>query len=293
RAPYAGSPLPGAVGEGMNRTLTIAGLTIREAVRRRLLYAFLVITVTVVCLSAWGFDRLAHSHNITSGEQNLALPQALVLFMFMFSFVIALSASAIASPSVSTEIETGVLMTVVTRPVRRVEVLLGKWLGLAGLLALYTGAVCLLEFVVVDAVSGFLPPNPWLVGVYLFGEGLLLLALSLALSTRLSVIAAGVVGVAVFGAGWLAGVVGSLGYALNISALRTVGSVGRYILPTDGLWRGAIYYLEPSSFLGAGLSRGDPFFVISAPTWGYLLFVVAWLLAVVVIGSWSFSRREL
>ena len=84
--------------------------------------------------------------------------------------------------------------------------------------------------------SGFVPPNPVLVGVYLFAEGALLLTLSLFMSTRMPVIASGVVGVAVFGAEWLAGVVGTLGTTLNIAALRTVGQVGRFLLPTDGLW---------------------------------------------------------
>ena len=224
----------------MNPTWTIAALTIKEAVRRRLLLAFVAITIIIVGLSAWGFDRLSHTHSITSGESRLAVPDALILFMFMFSFVLALSASAIASPSISSEIESGVLMTVVTRPVRRTEVLLGKWLGLAALLAGYAGVVCALEFGVVDLVSGFSPPNPLLAGVYLFAEGALLLTLSLFLSTRMPVIAAGVIAVAVFGAGWLAGVVGTLGTTLNIAALRAVGQVGRFLLPTDGLWHAAI-----------------------------------------------------
>src|ERR1700757_3398475 len=154
----------------MNATLTIAALTIKEAVRRRLLLAFVAITVIVVGVSAWGFDRLSHSHSLTSGEGTLAVPTALILFMFMFSFVLALSASAIASPSISSEIESGVLMTIVTRPVRRIEVLLGKWLGLAALLAGYAGGVCALQFGVVSWTSGFLPPSPLLACVYLFAE---------------------------------------------------------------------------------------------------------------------------
>ena len=127
----------------MNPTVTIAALTIKEAVRRRLLLAFVAISVIIIGLSAWGFDRLSHSRSLTSGETNLAVPQALILFMFMFSFVLALSASAIASPSISSEVESGVLMTIVTRPIRRTEVLLGKWLGLGALLAGYAGSVAL------------------------------------------------------------------------------------------------------------------------------------------------------
>ena len=280
----------------MNPIWTIAALTIKEAVRRRLLLAFLTITVIIVGLSAWGFDRLSHTHSITSGESHLAVPEALILFMFMFSFVVALSASAIASPSISSEVESGVLMTVVTRPIRRTEVLLGKWLGLAGLLAGYAAVVCALEFGVVDWVSGFVPPNPLLAGVYLFAEGALLLTLSFCLSTRMPAIAAGVIGVAVFGAGWLAGVVGALGTTLNIGALRTVGQVGRLLLPTDGLWHAAIYYLQPPSLIAQQLAqggKGNPFYAQGAPSWPYLLWVACWLLIVLFAAVASFEHREL
>jgi ABC-type transport system involved in multi-copper enzyme maturation permease subunit len=280
----------------MNATLTIAGLTITESVRRRLLLAFVAVTVVIVGMSAWGFNRLSHSHSLTSGESNLAVPQALILFMFMFSFVLALSASAIASPSISSEVESGVLMTIVTRPIRRTEVILGKWLGLATLLAGYAAGVCALEFGVVRLVSGFLPPNPVLVAVYLFAEGALLLTVALCLSTRMPMIAAGVIGIAVFGAGWLAGVVGSLGTAFHIAALRTVGQIGRFLLPTDGLWHAAIYYLQPASLITQDLAEGgqqNPFYAQGAPSLAYLVWVACWFLLVLGAAVVSFERREL
>jgi ABC-type transport system involved in multi-copper enzyme maturation permease subunit len=282
----------------MNPTLVIAGLTVREAMRRKLVAVFLVITVAMVSLSAWGFYRLSHSSSITSGEVRVALPQALILFMFMFSFVVALSASAIASPAVSAEVESGVLQTVVTRPIRRSQVMLGKWLGLAFLVAGYSVVVAALEMAVVDWVSGFLPPNPVAVAVYLFAEGAVLLTLVLFISTRLSALATGVVGVALFGSAWLAGVVGSLGTTFNISALRTLGQLARYVLPTDGLWHGAVYYLEPSSFItervsDATGSGGNPFFALSPPSWQYLAWAAVWFLAVLGAGLLSFERREL
>jgi ABC-type transport system involved in multi-copper enzyme maturation permease subunit len=279
-----------------SRVLTIVGLTVREAARRRLVAALAVITVAMVGLSAWGFDRLSHSQNLTSGENTVAVPQALILFMFMFSFVVALSASAMASPAVASEVESGVLMTVATRPIHRREILLGKWIGLAVLLAGYAAVVSALEIGVVDWVSGYAPPNPLLIAVYLFAEGLLLLTLALLLSTRLSTLATGVIGIALFGAAWLAGVVGSLGSSFNISALRTIGQVSRYVLPTDGLWHATIFYLEPPALLRERLASGgdaNPFFAQSGPAWTYLLWVGAWFVIVLAAGVVSFERREL
>jgi ABC-type transport system involved in multi-copper enzyme maturation permease subunit len=275
---------------------TIATLTMREALRRRLVAALAAISVVLAAISGWGFYRLSHSSQVTSGESAAALPVAFILFMFMFSFIVALSASAIASPAVSSEAESGVLASVVTRPLRRSDVLLGKWLGLAVILAGYTAFVCGLQVAVVAAVSGFVPPDPLAAGVFLFAEGAVLLTLVLLLSTRLSALAAGVVGVALFGMAWLAGVVGSLGAGLHIPAMQTASDVSKWVLPTDGLWHGAIYYLEPSAFLLRQLSEGgeqNPFFSAAAPAWPYLTWTGIWFVVVLVLGVVSFQRREL
>ncbi len=282
----------------MNPVATIAALTIREAVRRRLVAAFALISVVLVSLSGWGFYRLSHNVGFTSGETHAATPEAVILFMFMFSFVVALSASAIASPAISSEIESGVLQTIVARPVRRSEVLLGKWLGLAALLAAYTAVVCGLLVAVVYWTSGYVPPDPAAAATFVFAEGTALMTLVLLLSTRLATLAAGVVGVALFGIAWLAGVVGSLGAAFNIHAMRTASEVSQYVLPTDALWHGAIYYLEPSSFITQQLgqapdAQGDPFFAAAPPSWAYLTWAGIWLLLVLVLGLVSFQRREL
>lgn len=281
----------------MNPVITIALLTLREAVRRRIVAACGAVTIGLVGLSAWGFDRLSHNPSITSGEVNAAIPQALILFMFMFSFVVALSASSMAAPAVSAEVESGVLLAILARPVKRSEVLFGKWLGLATVILAYSAVVSGLEVGVVYWVSGFVPPSPILVALYLFAEGVILLTLTLLLSTRLSAIATGVVAIALFGAAWLAGVVGSLGTAFKINSLKTIGEVARYVLPTDGLWRGAIYYLEPQSFVAQRLADskggGNPFFAQTPPTWAYLVWVGVWFLAVLAAGVLSFERREL
>jgi ABC-type transport system involved in multi-copper enzyme maturation permease subunit len=277
--------------------LVIAGLTMREALRRRLIAAFAAISVALVGLSAWGFDRLSSGSRLTSGEVAEAVPQAFILFMFMFSFIVALSASAIASPAVAAEAESGVLQAVITRPVRRSDVLLGKWLGLAAILAAYSAVVCGLQVAVVYWVSGYLPPDPVAAAVFVFAEGAVLLTLVLLLSTRLSTLAAGVIGVALFGIAWLAGVVGTLGSAFNIAAMHDAGTVTSYLLPTDGLWHAAIWYLEPSAFVAqqaaGGGGQGDPFFAAGPPSPGYLAWAAVWLAGVLVLGVVSLSRREL
>ena len=62
--------------------------------------------------------------------------------------------------------------------------------------------------------------------------------------------ASGIVAVGLFGATWVAGVVGGIGAALGNEGVARVGTVSRMLLPTDGLWRGAMHaFQDPSALL--------------------------------------------
>ena len=93
-------------------TLTIASLTIREAARRRLVLALVILTLVVIGFTGWGFQHLTHltgpgTQPLPAGELRLGTAQVLILVEFMFSGVLALSAVAAASPSISGEVELG------------------------------------------------------------------------------------------------------------------------------------------------------------------------------------------
>src|SRR5439155_13392461 len=135
------------------------------------------------------------------------------------------------------------------RPVRRSDIVLGRWLGMALLVAGYAAASGIAEMAVVEQVTGYLPPEPVQLIAYMAGEGMVLLTLALLLSTRLAAITAGAIALFTFLMGWLAGVVGSIGINLGNPALEQVGAIGRILLPTDGLWRGAVYSMEPAAEL--------------------------------------------
>src|SRR3954447_22347216 len=111
--------------------LTIAGLTLREAARRRVLRSLAVLTVVLLGLSAWGFSRLdAEFGGLTSGEARLVASLVLNLVMFGLSLIAALGTAFLAGPTLAGEIESGIALAVLGRPIRRSAVLLGKWLGL-------------------------------------------------------------------------------------------------------------------------------------------------------------------
>src|SRR5690242_14428837 len=287
----------------MPPVLVIARLTVQESSRRRLLLALLVLTLIVVGFSAWGFNKITtipRSDGTLLPPDQVALisSQLLIVVVFMFSGVLALSAAVVAGPLISSEVESGLLLSMLARPVRRSEIVIGKWLGLAALVALYAGFAGTAELAAVDWATGYLPPHPVDLIVYVAAEGLVLLSIGLLLSTRLSGITAGVIALVAWLMAWIAGVVGDIGTGLQNSALENVGVVSHLLLPSDGLWRGAIFAMEPDTLIAAlkaagTFGRANPFAAVDPPPVEFLVWVAIWFALMLALSVWSFRTREI
>jgi ABC-type transport system involved in multi-copper enzyme maturation permease subunit len=276
--------------------LTIAALTIHESSRRRVLRALVAMTLVLLALSAFGFSRLdAEFSGLTSGEARLVASIVLNLVMFGLSLIAALGTAFLAGPTLAGEIESGMALSVLARPVRRWAVLVGKWLGLitfgSGFVVLAGAA----QFVVVWATVGYWPPDPVTGLALLAAQTTVLLTLGLMLSTVISPMASGIVAVGLFGATWIAGIVGTIGELLDNDGVARVGTISRMLLPTDGLWRGAMYAFQDPTVLRVYVSNEGPhpFLGDSSLTVTYLGWVVLWVALMLVLASVSFRRRDL
>jgi ABC-type transport system involved in multi-copper enzyme maturation permease subunit len=287
----------------MPPVLVVARLTVQESSRRRLLLALLVLTLIVVGFSAWGFNKITTVTN----SQGQTLPpdqvafvssQLLIVIVFMFSGVLALSAAVVAGPLISGEVESGLLLSMLARPVRRSEIVIGKWLGLAILVGIYAAGAGFLELSAVNWATGYLPPHPVDLIVYVAAEGLVLLSLGMLLSTRLSGITAGVIALVAWLIAWIAGVVGDIGTGLQNPALQNVGVVSHLLLPSDGLWRGAIFAMEPDTLIASmkalgTFGRANPFAAVDPPPTEFLMWVAIWFAGMLALSVWSFRTREI
>ena len=279
--------------------LTVAGLTLREAFRRRVVWALLVLTVALLVLSGWGFSKLigldTDLGTMTSGEARLVASVLLNLIMFGFSLIAAIGTAFLAGPTLAGEVESGQALALLARPVRRSQVLLGKWLGLVAFGCGYAILAGLAQLLVVWATVGYWPPAPATGLVLLAAETVVLLTLALLLSSAVSPMASGIVAVGLFGATWVAGVVGGIGLALGNEGVERVGAVSRIILPTDGLWRGAMNaFQDPNALLQMGSGEaGFPFLSDAGLTPAYLAWAAVWVAMIWGLTALSFSRRDI
>jgi len=196
-------------------------------------------------------------------------------------------------------VESGEALAILARPIRRADVVLGRWLGFGIVVVAYAVLAGLGEIGAVALTTGYLPPHPLLAAGYVALEGLVLLTLAVLLSTRLGVITGGAIAVVLYGINWVMGVVGAAGAILGNDAIRTAGTLSRLIMPTDVAWRGAIASLEPPAALLSSLGRGstifaiNPFYAAAAPPADQLVYTGAWIVGGLALAIALFSRREL
>jgi len=278
--------------------IVIAALTLREASRRRVVLALAALTVVLLALSGWGFSRLvaeSGAGTLTSGEARLTGSIMLNLVMFGFSLIAALGTAFLAGPTLAGETESGIALAVLARPVRRSAFLLGKWLGLVAFGSGFVVLAGLAQCIVVRQTVDYWPPEPAVALALLAAQTILLLTLAVLLSTAISPMASGVVTVGLFGATWIAGVVGGIGAALGNASVERVGTISRMLLPTDGLWRGAMHaFQDPSALVQMGTgAEGFPFLSVAPLTATYLVWAAVWVAMVWALASASFLRKDL
>ena len=281
--------------------LVIAQLTIREISRRRILWVLTILSLVSVALVGWGVSRLvglSRENDVNAYELEIGVSQILILIAFMFSFVLAMSAEFLAAPAIASDVETGTVLAMLARPMHRADLVVGRWLGLGIIVAAYAAGSGLLAIGVVRFISDYSPPSTAVALGFLAFQAVAVMTAALALGTRLPGIAAGAVTVVLFGLGWFTGVLGSLSNAFGVKSLAGLGDVFRLLFPTDGLWRGVIYGLEPSQVVvateqGGRVAQSNPFFADAPPPMAFIVWCVVWVVLVLALGAWLFRRREL
>ncbi|HEY0813386.1 MAG TPA: ABC transporter permease subunit [Pseudonocardia sp.] len=279
--------------------LTIAALTLREVARRKVIWALVGLTVVLLALDGWGFADLpglkTDLGSMTSGEARLLAAELLNLAMFAMSLIIALGAAFLAGPTLAGELESGIALAVLARPIRRTAVLAGKWLGLSTFATSYVLLAGAGQFAVVGWTVGYWPPRPIQALALLAAEAIVLLTLALLLSCLISPMASAVLAVGLFGATWVAGVVGGIGEAVGNDEVRRIGTIAQAIMPTDGLWRGAMNAIQDPTLVALfpQAARGFPFLSEGAPTPAYLGWTALWTAIAGGLCALALAKRDL
>jgi ABC-2 type transport system permease protein len=256
----------------MRAILTLSGLTIREALRRRITLGAFVIGLLFV-----GLLYLPHTASHRHGVELSPEFQGELLARFgigMMKFFSAVLAIALASGAVSTELERGTLYAILSKPIHRPVVIIGKWLGLV--------TIILANLV----VWGILVRGLALTAVY----PMMFLTLALWFSTFASGVLGTALCVVAVGVGWQEGLMRELAEAFDLNLLRNFAIVAGYLVPIGRLHRWILQVADlqqmPFAFPGPG-ARTAP-----DPTASDLVYVGLYIAAVFALAIVTFQRRD-
>lgn len=287
--------------------LTIAHLTFHEARRRKVVAAGLALGVAFLVLFAVAFNfiygelqsaRPSVGPVFSSGSTPQQRQQGMQIFvefivmagLYAVNFLVVMMTILTPVDTLSGEIASGAIQSLVTKPVRRSEIVIGKWLGFwllaMGYLALMAGGV----LVVARVIGNFSLQNVPLGLALIALEGTVLLTVSIAGGSRLSTLANGVMGFGLFGLAFIGSWIEQIGALVGNQTAQNIGIVSSLILPSESLWRMASHNMQ--SFLVRELGI-TPFASFSVPSPAMAAYAVVYVAGVFAFGLWQFSRRDL
>jgi len=281
----------------MKTTFTISKLTFREAARRKILWAALLLGLLFLIVYGLGFyftqQDIEHSMG-SGGMSRLALSEIysflLMAGLYAVNFLTIAMAVLTSVDTLAGEINSGTMQTLVTKPVRRWEILLGKWLGFVLMMTLYlilmAGGTMALVYWIVDYVA----PNAWQALFLLWMNALLLLSVSFFGGSFLSTLANGVLAFGLFGVAFIGGWIEQIGSFLHNQTAVNIGIIASLIIPSEALWKRASYLMQSPLVSAMGFS---PFTSGSVPSPMMVWYAVFYMIVVLTLAIRIFSRRDL
>jgi ABC-type transport system involved in multi-copper enzyme maturation permease subunit len=292
----------------MNSVLTIAMLTLQEARRRRVVLAGLIFGLGFLTVFVIGFGLIYRDLQLAPAARSIIPPgigrnpatsaQTQAIFLefvamaglYAVNFLTVMMAVLTPIDTLSGEIQSGAIQSLVTKPARRHEIVLGKWLGfwllIVAYLLLMAGGVLLSVRVIGGLTIG--NPAPGLALMLL--EATAMLSLSIAGGTRLSTLANGVMGFGMFGLAFIGGWIEQIGTLVGNATAENVGVVTSLLVPSEAMWRLAAYSMQSPLLRELTFT---PFTSASVPSTAMIYWTVGYIAAVLLIGLRGFAKRDL
>lgn len=278
-------------------TFVIARLTFREAARRRILLAALLLGLLFLAVYGIGMHYMVtdiNRSNVRLINRSQIFNFLLMAGLYVVNFLTVMMTVLTSVDTLSGEVASGTIHTLVSKPIRRWEVVAGKWLGFAGMLTLYllfmAGGVLLLIW----ALTGYYPPHPQAALVLMWLNALLLLSVSLFGGAAFSTLTNGVLVFGLYGVAFIGGWLEQIGTMLPDptagQTLVNIGIITSLIMPSESLWRRAAFEVQSPLVAALGFS---PFTSSSVPSPLMVFYAVAYLALALFLAVRRFQQRDL
>jgi ABC-type transport system involved in multi-copper enzyme maturation permease subunit len=276
----------------VNGILTIAHLTWIEARRRRIVLAavlcglgFLLLFGLIVYFNA---ERAVGT--LPNLQRRLVLQTLTIVGLYAVNFLVVALAVMLPVDTLSGEIDSGVIQTLASKPVRRAQIVLGKWLVywlmIAGYIVLMAGGLVALMWLLTGFQQQNLLPALGLMQL----EATVLICITMAGGVRLTTITNGIVAFAFYAIAFVGGLVEQVGLMAGNAAARYIGTAISLVSPADALWRKATHTLLPPFITQLQVT---PFSGGAVPSAAMVWWGVLFSFVVLALAIRGFNKRAL
>jgi ABC-type transport system involved in multi-copper enzyme maturation permease subunit len=283
-------------GREINNIFTIAAKEFKDYIKSKrfiligLLYAVMVLSIIGITLIM--FD----SYN-DPGVLGTLEPSVVLGMMDVLNIILVLLAIIITADSVSVEKRDRTIYQLLSRPVERSSVILGKFVGCLGVVSLFFAVSSLLAYTIVVALTGMYPSAGDFLGVI---EVILFMVVLFAVYVALGILVSTVTKSPM--ASILAGIV--VWIALFFS--NSIGNLIGYLNPAGGgmmvgdqfsqypLYAKLLVWIDPISHdLVSTLLGNSVFPPDGMSAWGNVIFLVAYVVILLLISMGLFKRQDI
>jgi ABC-2 type transport system permease protein len=272
----------------------VAGVTFREAARKKLLLMALAAGAAFIALFSTGLHfqvkDMAEHHRLPTLVATEALRGLIMVGLYAVDLMAVVLTVLTSVDTLSGEIGSGTIQAVATKPVSRRQILLGKWMGFAGMITVYVALMVGALAGMAYFESGITPRHVLFGAGLIWIECLLMLNLTLLFGTTFSTLTNGVLALGLHGIAFLGGWIEQIGASLHSQRTVTLGIVSSLIMPSESLWRRAAFEMQ-SPLIGS--LNVSPFNNASVPSRAMIVYAGLYLLAALLFALRRFSRRDL
>jgi Cu-processing system permease protein len=280
------------------KAFVITRLTFLEAIRKRIALAAFILGVLFLVLYAIGFHfihaEIMREHGPAAHQiiRNQTFNFFSIAGLYAVNFLTIAMGVLISADTLAGEITSGTIQTIASKPLRRIEIVFGKWLGFMALLALYLLLMAGGVLLVVHFISGYHVRNIASGISLIYLASVVMMTVSLACSSRFSTLATGGIVFGLYGIAFIGGWVEQIGSAMKNQTAVNVGIISSFIIPSEAVWRRAAYEMTSAIMRSLGIAAG-PFGALSVPNPLMMLYAGIYMMIMFALAIRQFNRRDL
>lgn len=259
--------------------------TFSETMRSKTMIAGLVVSLLYLAVVPMLSTTSGGTTIVGGSDQGAAARDFLDFALGGLNFIAMIMAIFTTLGSIYSEVDRGTILAVVTKPVKRWEIVVGKWLGHTAMMVGYVLLMGLMLWFTVMLDSGTLVPEFIPVVGLICLNVTAMVTVTLALSTFMPVVPNGIFAVLIFLTASNVRIITGIGDTSGSIVFWLIANVFRLTMPIGG-----VSDLIDSILVSE--TRGEVEQAFTPDSWIFL-YEIAYIALLILMASWIFRRRDL